>query len=55
MFHFVLTSGIISLGKGFDEVFEQGGSSHRDGMVPHGNSSTYCTQFLMRLPCTHCR
>src|ERR1051326_7355026 len=33
MFHFILASGIIYLGKGFDEVFEQGGSSNRDGMV----------------------
>ena len=33
MFHFGFASGIIYLGKGFDEVFEQGDSSDRDGMV----------------------
>jgi hypothetical protein len=33
MFHFVSASGIIYLGKGFDELFEQGDSSNRDGMA----------------------
>ena len=32
--HFVGASGIVSLGKGIDEVFEQGGHSDQDGMVP---------------------
>ena len=32
--HFVGASGIVYLGKGIDELFEQGGHSDQYGMVP---------------------